>query len=120
MEWSIEGIDKQEENKNNLPVPITTDRARNLLTILKSEHNFDVVLEIVTLYKEADLLEDALEKIKIKKAIIKELIKFCFPVMSAQSSEKEKSRINFNFTLQQNNGNDKFDGVVDANYEEED
>ena len=129
--WSIEGIEKKDKQPTKTkavvrrssppPPPMTQEKAERLMEILVTEHQFDLVKEIVTLYNEAKDLENVLESLKIRKSIIKDLIKYCFPVISAESGTKEKPRVTFNFNLQQNNtpGGDGLQGVLEAEYEED-
>jgi len=58
-------------------------KAKFLLNILNEDHNFDVVAEILKTYKEADALLDPVEKIRLKRSIQRDLMKYCFPVLKS-------------------------------------
>lgn len=110
--WSVRGVDEPKKRepppqKELVPrysappaaLPMTQKNAERLLHLLINEHQFDIIKEVVKLYKEADELENFLEKIKIKKSIIKDLLKYCFPVIASEQTEKELPGVKINLNL---------------------
>ena len=131
--WKIVGVDdkpKREEKKEIVPqfhspppppAKMSQKNAERLLYLLAVEHKFDIVKEIVSLYQDAGQLESDLERLKIQKSILKDLMKYCFPVISSEATEKELPGVQINFNLQQGKtGQRAIEGgtIVEAEYTE--
>jgi len=76
-------------------------KARFLLNLLKEEHNFDLVGEIIKTYREIQTLADDEVRLQLTRSVQKDLMKYCFPTLKSTETRKEMEQtlINFNIPL---------------------
>lgn len=105
-DWNIEGAPGQ---KPRAPKPRTIKKSPRkydkkkksqlLLRTLKEEHDFDLLAEIIKIYREADDLEDDHERIKIQRGIQRDFMKYSFPTLKSAEIRKDTEHTVINISL---------------------
>lgn len=105
-EWNIPGVVKKANGRPKNPpklIPKTPQiqerRAKRLLNLLKDDHRFDLVEEIVKTYNEIKLLEDDLVRIRLMRSVQKDLMKYAFPILKAEEGNTDKPAIIINLDI---------------------
>ena len=107
-EWSIPGSGQQKKPANPTPKPkpakktpatLKEKRAKFLLHMLKEEHKFDLVGEIIKTYREIEELEDDHMRLQLMRSVQKDLMKYCFPTLKSTETRKETEQTIINFNV---------------------
>lgn len=101
-EWTIPGTTKAvTKAQSSVPKPHAKveKRSQKLLSLLKNDHNFDLVSEIVKTYHEIEELDNDLDRIRLMRSVQKDLMKYAFPVLKAEEGGTDRPAIILNFDL---------------------